>query len=83
MYQILSPSVELTTVVTSLNIDILLLDEGDNLHVVGVAKDLNTRNSAGSDSARTMTLLRAPSDFLTLSVRYGRIGFRRGKEAKV
>jgi hypothetical protein len=82
-YKILAMGVKLTTLVSSCNIDLCLIQESDDLNIVGCIKQLNACNGAPGNTATTMTLLRAPSDLIALSVTNGRIGLRGSERAKV
>lgn len=44
---ILATAVKLTTIVASLDIDILLVNESYNLHVINIVKHLDACNGAG------------------------------------
>lgn len=60
-----------------------LVDETDDLDVTRGLDVLDTSQGTRRDQASTMTLLCAPSDFLTLRVTNGRIGLGGGPQAEV
>lgn len=68
--------IELSSAVVSLEVDQRLVDETDDLKVVGSPHELNTLKSASGDQTGTMPRLGAPSDFLSFRVTDG-LGTRR------
>jgi hypothetical protein len=80
---ILTTTIQLTTEITKLHIDFWLIYKSDNLKVCTGAQYLNTGKSAGSDSTGAISVLCTPTDFFTLCVGDGRVGFGRGPDAKI
>lgn len=60
--------VELTSVIAILDVDLGLVDETSNQDVVRGLEVLDTLEGAGRHQTRAVTLLRAPCNFLALSV---------------
>jgi hypothetical protein len=63
--------VELSPGVVLLEVDLGLVNETDDLHVVRGLHELDTLESAGGDETSTATGLGAPRDFLVLSLTDG------------
>ena len=75
--------VEFTSVIASLDVDLRLVDETDDLNVVRSAHELNALQSARRNDSRSMSGLCTPSDLLTLRVRNRRILLRGSPQAEV
>jgi hypothetical protein len=82
-HKILAMGVKLTTKVTRCYIDLCLIHESDDLFIGRGIEHLNACNGAPGNTATTMTLLRAPTDFFALRVTNGRIGLWGSEGTKV
>ena len=75
--------VKFTTKVLRVDINVDLTHKSDNLHVVGVIEDLNTRDGSTRNQPTAMALFGAPDNFLTLRVTNGRIDSGRSENTEV
>ena len=75
--------VELTSVIAILDVDLGLVDETSDQDVVGGLEVLDTLEGAGRHQTRAVTLLRAPCNFLALSVGDRGVGARGRPQAEV
>lgn len=66
--------VKLSSTVSVLDVDLGLVDETNDLNVIGSFHVLETGQGASRDDTGTTALLGAPSNFLTLGVTDGRVG---------
>jgi hypothetical protein len=80
---ILTSTIQLTTKVTRLHIDKCLIYQSDNLKILTGAQYLNTGKSAGRDSTGAISVFCAPTNFFTLCVGDGRVGFGRGPDTEI
>ena len=82
-HQVGTVRVELTTVVTVLDVDLGLVNEADDLDVGGGAHELDTGEGTLGDEAGATAGLGAPSDLLTLRVGDERVLLGGSPEAEV
>ena len=75
--------VELTSVIAILDVDLGLVDETSDQDVVGGLEVLDTLEGSGRHQTRAVTLLRAPCNFLALSVGDRGVGARGRPQAEV
>ena len=82
-HEVSTVGVKLSSTIVSLDVDLSLIDETDDLDVVGGLGELDTGEGTTRDEASAVALLGAPSDDLTLSVGDGRVGGGRSPETEV
>lgn len=70
-HEISTVGVELTTEVIGGQVELGLVEEGDNLEVRGRTKELESGDSASGNETGTFAGLRAPGDFLALRLADG------------
>ena len=75
-HEVSTVGVKLSSTIVSLDVDLSLIDETDDLDVVGGLGELDTGEGTSRDEAGAVTLLRAPGDLLTLGVTDGGVGVR-------
>jgi hypothetical protein len=81
--EICTVGVKLSSEVVGLKVDLGLVDETNDLNVVGCPHELNSLKSASGDKTRAVTGLGAPRDFLSFSVSDGLGTIWRGPKTEV
>ena len=82
-HQVRSVRIEFPSRIISLQVDLRLVNEANNLHIVRRFQKLKSGKSARWNEAGAMTRLRAPGDFFTLGIGDSRVGFRRCPYAEI
>lgn len=75
--------IQLTTEVVGGQVDLGLVEECDHLDVVRGGQELNTLDGTVGNETSTVLLVRAPSDFDSLGVGDGLVGFRGRPQAEI
>ncbi len=73
-YQIRAVWIEFSSGVAALDVNEALVNEADDLHVVGRAHELNTFEGSCGDETCAAARLRAPGNFLSFSIRNCGVG---------
>ena len=75
--------VELSSLVSGLEVDHGLIDVPSDLNIIRGREELDTLESTPGNNTSAVTLLRAPCNLRSLGVRNQRVGRRRRPQAKV
>jgi len=81
--QVGTMGIQFTTRVTVFDVNESLLDEADDLHIIGRPHELDTGEGALGYEPGTATRLGAPGNFLAFSIGDEGVGFARRPEAEV
>lgn len=82
-HEISTVRVHLSSKVLRCNVDLGLVDEADNLDVIGGAHELHTLEGVVGDQTGTTAGLGAPCDHLAFGVGHEGVGVFRGPEAEI
>jgi len=75
--------IQLSPAIAILDVDLLLVDEPNNLNIIGRPHELNALERSGRNGASPTPRLRAPGDFLTFGIGNEGVGLGGSPEAEI